>query len=203
RMLDHYLHSAQDTARLLSEAWDRLPVTEAQPGVEPERFADKAQAAGWLQAEYQVLLGCIEDAASVGFERHAWQLARTLSSYFERSGHWRDWLRAQQAAVEAALRAGDLPGQAHSRHQLGYVLAHLGDHGPAHAELDRALALFGDLGDDTQRALVHLSIGYTFDHQGADDEALSQARKALCLYRSAGHRLGEGVTLNNIGWSLA
>ena len=65
-------------------------MASAQPGVTPEQFADKARATAWLHAEYQVLLGCIEHAVTAGFERHAWQLARTMASYFERSGHWRN-----------------------------------------------------------------------------------------------------------------
>ncbi|HEV2371218.1 MAG TPA: BTAD domain-containing putative transcriptional regulator [Streptosporangiaceae bacterium] len=203
RMLDHYLHSAQEAARLLSGPWDHLPLTRAHPGVIPEQFADEPRASAWLHAEYQVLLGCIEYAADAGFEQHAWQLARTMASYFERSGHWRDWTRTQQAAGIAAQRTGDIPGQAHCHHQLGYALAHLGDYGPAHAELDRALDLFGDLGDDIRRALVHLALGYTFDCQGADQQALSHGRQALELYRSAGHRAGEAIALNNIGWSYA
>lgn len=83
RMLDHYLHSAQEAARLLYGPWDHLPLTGTQPGVIPERFTDEARATAWLHAEYQVVLGSIEHAASTGFDRHAWQLARTMASYFE------------------------------------------------------------------------------------------------------------------------
>jgi tetratricopeptide (TPR) repeat protein len=203
RMLDHYLHSAQHAARLLYGPCDRLPLTEAQPGVIPERFAGETQAVAWLNAEYQVLLGCIDYAASAGFDRHAWQLARTMSCYFERNGHWQDWTRAQQAAVMAAQRIDDIPGQAHSHHQLGYLLGHLGDYGQAHTELDRALDLFCALGDDIHRAMVHLSIDWTFGCQGLDQQSLIHGQQALKLYRSAGERAGEAIALNNIGWSQA
>jgi tetratricopeptide (TPR) repeat protein len=203
RMLDHYLYGAQHAASLLYGSWNHLALSDAQPWVIPERFTDEARAAAWLHAEYQVLLGCIEYAADAGFERHAWQLAFSMGSYFERSGHWRDWTKAQQAALMAAQRTGDIPGQAHSHQQLGYALAHLGDYEPAHRELDRGLDLFRDLGDDTRQALTHLSIGYAFDRQGADQQALSHSEHALELYRSSGHRAGEAIALNNIGWSQA
>jgi DNA-binding SARP family transcriptional activator len=203
RMLDYYLHSAQHAARLLYGPWNDVLLPDALPGVIPERFADEARAAAWLRAEYQVLLGCIEYAAGADFERHAWQLAFSLGSYFERSGHWRDWTRAQQAALMAARRAGDIPGQAHCHHQLGYALAHLGDYEPAERELGHGLELFRDLGDETHQALAHLSLGYFFDHQDADQQAFSHAEQALELYRSAGHRAGMAVTLGNIGWSQA
>lgn len=203
RMLDYYLHSAQRAARLLYGTWNHLALPDVQPGVIPERFTDEARAAAWLQAEYQALLGCIEYAADAGFERHAWQLAFSIGSYFERSGHWQDWSRAQQAVLVAAQRAGDIPGQAHSRQQLGYALTYLGDYGAARRELGRGLDLFRDLGDETHQAQAHLAIGYTFDCQGEDRHALSHGEHALQLYRSAGHRTGEAVALNNIGWSQA
>jgi len=203
RMLDYYLHSAQEAARLLYGPWDRLALTRAQPGVISERFAEETRASAWLNAEYQVLLGSIECAASAGFERHAWQLTRTMASYFERSGHWRDWVAVQQVAVAAAQRIGDTPGQAHARHELGNALTHLGNYEQAQPELHRALNLFRVLGDDVHRAQVHLCTGYLFDCQGAVQQALSQSQQALSLFRSAGHHAGEAIALNNIGWSQA
>jgi DNA-binding SARP family transcriptional activator/tetratricopeptide (TPR) repeat protein len=203
RMLDYYLHSAQEAARLLYGPWDHLPLDCAQPGADAERFGAQAQAMAWLSAEYQVLLGCVELAAGAGFGRHAWRLSRTMASYFEQSGHWRDWVRVQRLALAAALSANDTEGLAHARHQLGNALIHVGEYDPAAVELDRALALFGELGDDAHRAQVHLCTGYLSDCRGADQEALRQSQRALTLFRAAGHETGEAIALNNIGWSLA
>jgi DNA-binding SARP family transcriptional activator len=203
RLLDYYLHTAQEAARLLYGPWDRLPLVSAQSGVVKEQFADEALASAWLHAEYQVLLGSIEHAASAGFERHAWQLARTMASYFARSGHWRDWAKAQQVAVMAARRSGDTIGQAFAHHGLGSALTHLGDHEEAQTELRLALNLFCVVGDATHRAQLHLDLGYLSDCKGADDEALRHSQEALTLFRSAGHHAGEAIALNNIGWSEA
>jgi tetratricopeptide (TPR) repeat protein/transcriptional regulator with XRE-family HTH domain len=203
RMLDHYLHGAQEASRLLHGPWDQLPLDGAQPGVTPERFGDGAQARVWLHAEYQVLLGAIELAERAGFERHAWQLTRSIATLFERGGHWRDWIRAQQVAVAAAERAGDTAGQAHSHHELGNALIHLGDYEQARAALRRALGLFRTLGDDAHLAQVNMCIGYLEDCLGADRQAFRRAQQALRLFRSAGHRPGEAIALNNMGWSLA
>ena len=203
RMLDHYLHSAQEAVRLLYGPWNYVSLASAQPGVIAERFADEPQAQAWLQAEYQVLLGSIECAAGAGFGTHAWQLAFSMGSYFERSGHWRDWARTVRVALMAAQRTGDTSGQAHAHQQLGYALAYLGDYDQAHAQLHAAIDLFGILGDDEHRALAHLSFGYLYDCQHANDQALDHAQQALRLYRSAGHYAGEAVALSNIGWSQA
>jgi DNA-binding SARP family transcriptional activator/tetratricopeptide (TPR) repeat protein len=203
RMLDYYLHSAQGAARLLYGPWDYLPLADAAPGATAEQFASEAQAQAWLQAEYQVLLGGIEQAAREGFGQHAWQLARTMMSYLQRSGHWQGWATAQQAAVEAARRAGDMTGQAHAHHGLGSALTHLGNYQQSTAELAHALSLFRALGDRARQAQVHLAMGFTADCQHADQEALDHCERALALFRAAGHHAGEAITLNNIGWSEA
>ncbi len=203
RLLDHYLHAAQEAARLLYRPWDDLALTYPQPGVVVERFADEIRATAWLRAEHQVLLGCIAYATDAGFERHAWQLARTMASYFGRSGYWPEWARVQQLTVSAAQRIADAEGEAHARHQLGNALTHLGDYEQAGAELRGALSLFQDLGDDIHRAQVHLSTGYLADCRGADVEAMMHSQHALALYRSAGHLSGQAIALNNIGWSQA
>lgn len=203
RALDYYLYSAQEAGRLLYGSWNWVCLTQAQPGVVVERFADESQATAWLDAEYQVLLGSIECAANAGFGTHAWQLVFSVGAYFERSGHWRDWARVARVALGAAERAGDTSGQAHARQQLGSALGYLGDYERGHAELDAALDLFGFLGDDAHRALVHLSAGYLCDVQGANEQVLDHSQQALKLFRSAGHHGGEAVALNNIGWSQA
>jgi DNA-binding SARP family transcriptional activator/tetratricopeptide (TPR) repeat protein len=203
RLLDHYLHSAQEAARLLYGPWNHVSLTSAQPGVITERFTGEPQAAAWLDAEYQVLLGSIEYAATAGFGTHAWRLAFSMGTYFERSGHWRDWARAARVALMAAQDTGDSSGQAHARQQLGYALTYLGDYEQAYTELHTAIDLFRLLGDDAHRALVHLSLGYLCDCQGADEQALGHSQQALELFRSAGHHAGEAVALSNIGWSQA
>jgi DNA-binding SARP family transcriptional activator/tetratricopeptide (TPR) repeat protein len=203
RMLDHYLHSAQEAARLVYGPWDKLPLTDARPGVITQRFDTEAQALAWLGAEYQILLGSIELAARGGFEQYAWQLTRTLLSYFQRSGHWRDWLTAQHAAVAAACRASDLTGQAHARHGLGSVLTHLGNYQESDAELTQAVELFQSLDDQAHQGQIHLSMGFAADCQQADQAALDHCQQALALFRAASHQAGEAVTLNNMGWSEA
>jgi DNA-binding SARP family transcriptional activator/tetratricopeptide (TPR) repeat protein len=203
RMLDHYLHSAQEASRRLHGPWDQLPVDRPQPGVTPELSGDDARARAWLHAEYQVLVGAIELADRAGFERHAWQLTRSIATFFERGGHWRDWIRAQRLAVAAAERAGEEAGLAHSLHELGNALIHLGEYEQARSALRRALGLFRTLGDDAHLAQVHMCTGYLEDCLGADRQAFRRAQQALRLFRSAGHRPGEAIALNNMSWSLA
>jgi hypothetical protein len=53
-----------------------------------------------------LLAGCIEHAVTAGFERHAWQLARTMPGYFERSGHWQN-LSNPMRHLAASMACGE------------------------------------------------------------------------------------------------
>jgi len=98
RSLDHYLHTARAAALLLYPA--REPITLKPPikGTSPEPLADNEQALAWCQAERQVLLAAIDQAAALGFDTHAWQLPVTLSAFFDFQGHRHDWATTQHIA---------------------------------------------------------------------------------------------------------
>lgn len=203
RMLDYYLYSAQEAARVLYGPWNDVSLADPQPGVIVESFADKPRAMAWFQAEYQALLGGIECAASAGFDTQAWQLAFSIGCYFERTGRWRDWARAARAALTATQRGGDTSGQAHAHQQLGYALTYLGVYDQAHSHLRDAIDLFAVLGDVDHHAMAHLGLSYLYACQHADEHALDHAQQALKLYRMAGHHVGQAAALSNIGWSKA
>ena len=82
RMLDHYLHTAWSASLLLCPGRDpAFVLAGARPGTEPESIADGGQALAWFEAEHQVLLAVITQAAAAGFDAHAWQLPWALADY--------------------------------------------------------------------------------------------------------------------------
>jgi hypothetical protein len=85
-MLDHYLHTAYAADRLLSATRDPIGLIPPRPGTRPEEFPGTGQALAWFQAEHQVLLGAVKQAADDGFDVHAWQLAWTLVTFLDRQG---------------------------------------------------------------------------------------------------------------------
>jgi DNA-binding SARP family transcriptional activator len=108
RMLDHYLHTAHSGALALNSAHD--PVTLARPaqGTRPERLTGQASALAWFAAEREVLLAAVEQAATEGYDSHAWQLPWALADYLEQRGCWRDWTQTQQTALAAVRRIADV-----------------------------------------------------------------------------------------------
>jgi tetratricopeptide (TPR) repeat protein len=199
RVLDHYLHTAYAADRLLDPHRQPITLTEPAAGVVPERLADRRQAMAWFTAERAVLLAAIGQAAALGFDAHARQIAWTLTTFLDRRGHWPDWAAAQRTALAAADRLGDQAAQARAHRDLARAYAQLGRYDDAHAHLRRALALFDGCADPAGQAHIHLGIGWLFDRQGRHLDALLHAERALRLFQAAGHRPGQANALNNVG----
>jgi transcriptional regulator with XRE-family HTH domain len=110
RILDHYLHTACAAAVLLDPAHKPFGIPLPEPGVTSEYPADRRQALAWFENEHHVLLAVAALAAETGFDRHAWQLARTIRHHLDHPGHRHElaaiqrwsgvgWPRGRQALV--------------------------------------------------------------------------------------------------------
>jgi hypothetical protein len=87
---------------LLDPHREPIPPTQARAGVARIDLRDRSQALAWFTAEHAVLLAAIDQAAAAGADSHTWQLARTLTTFFDRRGHWHDRAYTQRAALAAA-----------------------------------------------------------------------------------------------------
>ena len=97
--------------------------------------ATAADAMTWCITERTVLLSVLECAADSGFDVHAWQLAWTLEVFFERRGHWDDWMATQQVALCAARRLGEGLVEAWCCRDLGHASERLGKFDEASARI--------------------------------------------------------------------
>jgi len=201
RLLDHYLRASWAAEHVVHP-------TRAQPSLPPSRsgvagtedFTSYGAALRWLQAEHQVLIAAIARAAESGFDTHAWQMSCALRSFFDRQGHWQDWVASQQIGLSAARRAGDVAGQAHVHRDLGLAYTRLCSYAEAHAQLGQAVDLYRQVGDQVCEANAHLDVARVFEAEGSPGEALRECESALWLYQQAGQRPGEARALNAIGW---
>jgi DNA-binding SARP family transcriptional activator len=199
RLLDHYLHTAYAGALRLDPFRNEVAPAPAAAGVVPEEFADTGQAMAWFTAEHQVLLAAIEQAATAS-DTHAWQLAWALMDFFDRRGHWHDWVASHLTALDAAGRLADRRAQTYLHRGIANAYRRLGSDDDTHRHLRRALELFGELGDRVGEAHTHLGLGMMFEGKGNYPDALEHARRSLTLYQTAGDRTGQARALNAIGW---
>jgi tetratricopeptide (TPR) repeat protein len=199
RQFDHYLHTSYATSRLLDPTLTTINLGPPQPGTLPEAPGDYEQAWAWADTERQVLLAVARQATETGFETYAWQILHALEPFFYRLGVWHEFVAAERIALDAALRAGDIAGQACAHRGIGRAYALLGSSEKGQAHLSQAVAGFRKLGNRTDEARAHINMGVVFRLQGRYGDALSEARKALRLYRAAGHPGGQAGALNNVG----
>lgn len=200
RLLDHYLHSAHGAAMLLSPHREPLVLAPARPGVVTVPLADLDAAMAWFAAEHPVLLATIRHAAEAGHDAYACALPWTLATYFDRRGHWRDWVAAQHTAVAAARRLGDWSAQAGAQRLLANAYSNLRAYDDALGHLKAALDLFDEHGDDAGRAHAHFDVALLYDRQARPADALPHAGMSRTFYQATGNQLGEAIALNAIGW---
>jgi DNA-binding SARP family transcriptional activator len=200
RLLDHYLHTAHAAALLLSPHREPLALTPAAPGAVVTALADLEQAMAWFDAEQTVLMATIRHAGESGLDAYACALPWTLATYYDRRGHWQDWVAAQQIAVEAAGRLGDWSAQAQAHRLLANAYSNLRTYDDALSHLHQALALFDEHDHDAGRAHTQFDVALLYDRQSRPADALRHAVLSLRFYRATGNQLGEAVALNAVGW---
>jgi tetratricopeptide (TPR) repeat protein len=200
RALDHYLHTARSADALLGPHREHVDLVAAEPAVRPECVDDYQQAMAWFDAEHPNVLAAVAQAATTGFDTHAWQLARVLATFLDRRGHWHDLAATQRVARDAAKRAADPNGRAIAHAGAGRAESMLGRYAAAAEHFGQALEIFKQLGDRVGQANAHLDLVRVFERQARHPDALRHACQALELYRSADHRIGHAGALNAIGW---
>lgn len=200
RMLDHYLHAAHAAACSFEPHFDQITLPPPRHGVAGESPSGYTQAHAWFTAEYTVLIAAVQRAHTAGLDTHASQLARTLSDFFDRTGHWQDWADAGHTALRAARRRNDGTEQAATHRLLGRAYVRLGRLDEADTHITHALELSREIGDEPGQAHAHRYLGPLREQQGRYAGALHHSQQALGLYRRTNHRAGQAKALNDIGW---
>jgi tetratricopeptide (TPR) repeat protein/transcriptional regulator with XRE-family HTH domain len=185
RSLDHYLHT-------MNLSWDlpRVhPFPPPAPGVEPEQLAD-ARWHDWVNAERQVLLQAITQAASAGLVTHAWQLLVCEGLQDLGEGYWADWQDAGQAVLAAAEAAGDHTGAGWAHAIIGQHAALAGAHDQGRAHLAQALDHFRHASDLPGQAWVLFYLARPDTRNAGWAEAAALCEQSLVLFRRAGDQGG-------------
>jgi DNA-binding SARP family transcriptional activator/tetratricopeptide (TPR) repeat protein len=200
RLLDHYLETAYNACRLLRPHRKPAVFGALRPGVTPEQPADALQALAWLDAEHQVLIAAVALAAKAGFDAHAWQIPCAMGEFLDMRGFWQQWAAIQRTSLAAAIRLGDVVGQADSSRFLAIACARLGEYEQARTHLAAGLKLSQQIGDLVRQGYAYQSLGVVYEHEGRNAEALGCAQQCYRLFEAAGDLGGQYESLNNIGF---
>jgi DNA-binding SARP family transcriptional activator/tetratricopeptide (TPR) repeat protein len=139
RLLSFYLASATNADRVLYPARLRAPELQIEQGITPVTFTDPVRARAWFDRERTNLTEAVRCAAEHGHHDHAWRLADTAGTFFDRCGHYEGSRVVRELAVSSTRAAGLREWEASTLVGLGAVLGILGEHEEARRCLTAAL----------------------------------------------------------------
>jgi tetratricopeptide (TPR) repeat protein len=177
RFVGYYVRNGFAADRVLDPR--RVPI---DVGVVAERFADRAAASAWFEAEHAGLVAMQRFVASRGRHLDAWRLAWVMHSF-----HWQNGLVRDQAGtwrVALCDRLDDASSALACR-LLGSALVRTGAVEDALALLDRALASYRGIGDRWGEGHTHRSLARAWDRAGDTERALDHAARAMTAYQAA------------------
>ncbi|MFG1607721.1 BTAD domain-containing putative transcriptional regulator [Actinoplanes sp. NPDC049265] len=193
RLLAYFHHTAYAGHLALHPQVPAPPPQDPPAGVTPGVFADQHEAMSWFLAEQHNVLATVEAAQTAGAPQPAWETALTLQTFLQYTGQIDAWAAAVEAGLAAA--ADDPLGQALMRRSLAGVCYFRSDFGAGLAYLELARAGFERLGRREEQAHVENNMAEIRFDQERYADAIWHGRRALDLFRLAGHRRGQGGAL--------
>ncbi|TDO47345.1 DNA-binding SARP family transcriptional activator [Kribbella sp. VKM Ac-2527] len=203
RLLDYYLRTADAGDQWLRPHRDPDELPEPCGTPYSESFCGYQEAFDWFELEHPNLVVLVEHAARHGFDAHATHLARTITGFLERRGLWNTWVEVMGTAVHACERSEDLPGQVMAHRYRAHALARQLRVDEALAEAETALRLAERDGSQVAQAWCQRMVAFVLSHQERLKESYEHDLIASDLFKAAGHRTGQALALNSLGWLQA
>jgi DNA-binding SARP family transcriptional activator/tetratricopeptide (TPR) repeat protein len=200
RELDHYLHVANTAAMVLNPQRAPIVPAPAADGVVVDVLRDAGDAREWFAAEHPVLRDMVPAAARAGFDTHAWQLARSMTTYLNQQGLWSDMAAMHTVGVAAARRTGDRDGQVHTLRDLALAHIRRGRYEEAGAHFTAAAELCVETGDSKKWAQVHRDLAELMIEQGRMEDAIRHLEQAATVREDD---FGQANTAGMFGWCYA
>ncbi|MCP3801388.1 NB-ARC domain-containing protein [Allokutzneria sp. A3M-2-11 16] len=127
-------------------------------------FSDKTEALEWLDSERANLLAVLRASAERGWHEPTWQLAEALVALYFNRRYIADWLEATDLGVAAARAVGAERAEARLRITVSRAYTDLGNLDRTRQELEIALDLLKDSGDNVLLGSVWEFYGRYWDN---------------------------------------
>jgi DNA-binding SARP family transcriptional activator/tetratricopeptide (TPR) repeat protein len=162
-------------------------------------FTAHDQALRWLDAERGNLL----EASQHGGPASVIGLSETLWRYLDTAGYHEEARTLHSRALRAAQAAGDRLAEANARRMLSTAINRMGtDAEAAISHLERALAVYQEIGDPALEAAAIINLGNVYGALGELDEAVVQFKRVLTLNGPDGDWQLRRAATTNIGSTL-
>jgi DNA-binding SARP family transcriptional activator/tetratricopeptide (TPR) repeat protein len=201
RLLDHYLHTARNSAQALGRRSQagQVRLGPLPADVTAEEFASADAALQWFKAEQPVLAAVVVWSAENDFDSYCWQLPWFLMASYERGAHWPAMAAAHQVVLPATRRLKDRRAEGVARRALGYAHGRMGDYEQAVTHFRAAAEILRSTGDDPDCVASRRGLAWVLGMRGRHDEALAHAQDALHLARAAHLGPEQAHALNMVG----
>jgi tetratricopeptide (TPR) repeat protein len=161
-------------------------------------FTSSAEARAWFDDERISLAAAIEMAEDTGRGRIASRLAALLAEYFNSERQFDDWITITAMSRPVSSRGG----HARKGDELHDTLQDLRRLDKAITDLQEAVTIFQNNGDQYGEAMALNNLGLALRKARRFDEAITALHRAVVLYQGGDDRYGHGTALNNLGSTL-
>ncbi len=205
RLLDYYLHVADQADRMLHPFRRRMPVRVTHPPAAAPTLTTPEEAAQWLESEWRNILQAAEHAGRHHWQRQCAELTHVLAGFVEIRGYWDEAIAAHAAALQACRDLADPAMIAQASLELSVVSQQTGRYEATLALAQDAASIFGSVDDSRGLADALDQTGLVHQRAGRYREALAYFREARDLYSDSGDKHGTATALSHTGiagWHL-
>jgi tetratricopeptide (TPR) repeat protein/DNA-binding SARP family transcriptional activator len=205
RLLDFYLHSADQADRVLHPFRRRLPVLVTQLPAASPAVGTQEDAAGWLESEWRNILQAARHAGRHEWKQKCADLIHVLADFVEIRAYWDDAISAHTLALQACRDLADPARIAQAALELSAVSQQIGRLEASLPLAEEAATIYRSLTDRRGEAEALDQIGMAHQRAARSREALAYFHEARILYRAAADQYGVAGTLSHSGiacWHL-
>jgi tetratricopeptide (TPR) repeat protein len=205
RLLSYYHSGAAYVDSILTR---QPPPQAVVPPVSPvsHNFADRRSALDWARAELPNLLACADYVVHHAEDPHrhqekAWAVlfASALAGILRNEGLWSRSIEIQTLAMNAAEQINAPMAVANVLSERALLYRLTGELERAVNDLERAIAIYRQIGNEIGEAHALDTYGVVLDQLGRQAESIQKHSSALDIYRRLDNRLGEANVLQDQG----
>jgi len=152
----------------------------------------------WLERERAALVSGVRQAARAGRADLSWNLAFSADVLLSNRAYFDDWRDTHQVALQAAMNAHDVRGEAVMRYSLAQLHLVQRHYDQALREIGAALRMFTDIGDEYGVATALTDIASVGRERGRLDDAARHYEQALAVFRRIGDHPEAGQALRGM-----
>ncbi len=205
RLLDYYLHTADQADRVLHPLRRRKPVPVTQLPAASPAVGTQEDAASWLDSEWRNILQAAHYAGRHEWKQKCADLTHVLADFMEIKAYWDEAIAAHTLALQACRDLADPARTAQASLALSAVHQQTGRHEAARQLAEEAAAIYRSLADPRGEAEAVDQLGLAHQRTARSREALAYFQEARLLYRHAADQRGVASALSHSGiacWHL-